>query len=732
MMLENESPEPPMQDAANVEALAARQGLLDTLSAEICGKLQKAINLRASSGIETIWREDEEAYQGIDDANRHEEASCNSGAGTQKPDTSGAIATSKEKKNRSTVLLNITAHYVDAGAARLSDMLLPTDDRPWRIKPTPIPSVVSRLPDDAMIPTTQTGPNGQPLQMPKKQVVLEVQRAANEQAEAATTRIDDWLVECQWHSEVRLVLEDTARIGVGILKGPFPRKSRSTAVMSLGGGAKAIVTREEILPGSKRVNPWNFFPELGQFDDVQLNTHIFERDFAPMKKIKEFVGLPGYLPDQIELALKEGPSRRTEAGKLPNQQKAEEAQEPYEIWYFNGEVRADVLDGCGCGATLEDGGMKGEAGELLAETVPVTLTLINDRVVRVSMNPLDDGDLPYDVMVWQRRQDHWAGIGIARKARTPQRMIIAANRAMMDNAGNSSGPQWFFRQKMVEPMGQGWRIVPNGMWKVTDELGSRPVREALDFVEVPSRQVELLNIIEFGLRIAEEVTGLPQLLQGQQGQASDTLGGMQLLHNNASTTLRRLAKLFDDRITEPHIRRYYKWLLQYGEDDAEKGDATIDAVGSSTLVEREIYNQGIMQAGAMVGNPVFGIDPKKYAAEWFKAMRIDPVKLQYDPGAEPPPTEPPKEPQVQVAEIKSGDAQKRMAFDMAMDERNKQFEAWLAEMDRELEAMKLSGERNINLENLRARMAEAQAEANKAFELFNAEAMLKAQMGSGI
>jgi hypothetical protein len=79
--------------------------------------------------------------------------------------------------------------------------------------------------------------------------------------------------------------------------------------------------------------------------------------------------------------------------------------------------------------------------------------------------------------------------------------------------------------------------------------------------------------------MAEDVTGLPQIMQGQQGQAPETVGGMQILQNNAGTVLRRIAKTYDDRITEPHVRRYYEWLMTYG-DDAEKGDFQIDARGS--------------------------------------------------------------------------------------------------------------------------------------------------------
>ena len=100
-------------------------------------------------------------------------------------------------------------------------------------------------------------------------------------------------------------------------------------------------------------------------------------------------------------------------------------------------------------------------------------------------------------------------------------------------------------------------------------------------------QQELQAIVDFGLKLAEDVTGTPMLLQGQMGAAPDSVGGMTILNNNASALPRRLARQYDDKITEPHIRRYYNYLLLFGEDD-EKGDFTINARGSTSLVEKDI------------------------------------------------------------------------------------------------------------------------------------------------
>jgi hypothetical protein len=206
----------------------------------------------------------------------------------------------------------------------------------------------------------------------------------------------------------------------------------------------------------------------------------------------------------------------------------------------------------------------------------------------------------------------------------------------MDNAGLSSGPQIVMRKGAITPADNRWEIIPRKLWYLNEGADVDDVRKALFSFDIPSMQNELMGIIQFALKMAEDVTGLPQLMQGQQGSAPDTATGMQIINNNANTVLRRLAKNFDDYITEPHIRRYYEWLMLYG-DESEKGDYTVDARGSSALVERDIQNQAIMQMGDMTLNPAFGVDPKKWFAEMCKAQRLDPAKFQAEEEGEIPP-----------------------------------------------------------------------------------------------
>jgi hypothetical protein len=145
-------------------------------------------------------------------------------------------------------------------------MLLPTDDRAWSIKPTPYPELSGGvLPERIKQQVSEAFPGGsdeerQQYEAQTQAEVLDGMKAlldeANEKARRAERRIEDWHVECQWHAEVRRVIEDAVMSGTGVLKGPIPMMRKTVAYMD-----GKIQVRDEIKPVSKRVDRWNFFPD---------------------------------------------------------------------------------------------------------------------------------------------------------------------------------------------------------------------------------------------------------------------------------------------------------------------------------------------------------------------------------------------------------------------------------------------------------------------------------------
>lgn len=711
----------------------ARISILDALGLSLTFKLAEAKSARAASGIEDDWIGDQEFYDGYDDLNRSEFVKSAS-----KPTSSGASGEATVKTGGSKVFPNITQPYVDAGAARVGDMLLPTGDRNFAVDPTPIPEIgklVAQInaaiaqEQQAAAQMQQQGglPGGAPAQpvMPQptaeqqaEQLFAKLKAEASRKADKAQTRIDDWLTEANYHSEVRKMIDDCAKLGSGVMKGPIPVKRKSSKWTKDETGNTVIEIIEEIKPASFRVDPWNLFPDPACGESIHNGSFVFERDYLSAKKLEDLIGLPGYLENQITKCLEEGVSQ----GESDPHRGRQSTKDQFEVFYYHGQITAEEMDAAGCNCDEEDGRRK--------KSYPVKITMVNGRVIRAALNPMDSGDFPYDVVPWKRRPNMPWGMGIARQMRTPQRMVVAATRNLMNNAGRAGGPQFVVRRG-VTPQDGVWEIRPDKIWLEGDESDGQAGAPFL-CITVPMLQAELMNIIQLGMKMAEDVTGLPMLLQGQQGKAPDTVGGMQILNNNGNSVLRRIARLFDV-FTELHIHRYYAWLMEYGEDDDEKGDFQIVARGSTALVERDIQNQEIVQVLQMSLNPNFGKNPKKTIDEYLKSRRFDPAAFDYteEELAKLQQQQPPEDPRITAAKIMAESKigveqlQSKQEADLTvaraqleLDRRN--FEAHQAELNRQndlviasinerMNSIQLTSAERQNLDKIKATLAETSA-----------------------
>ena len=111
------------------------QSLKDALTTQVRRRIREAMDARSSSGIEEIWQEDADQYDGID---------ALSAIGKNVKDVSNSPR-GDQNNARSRVFLNITKPKTDAAVARVQEMLVPHDDKPWEIGPTPVPELMEAL-----------------------------------------------------------------------------------------------------------------------------------------------------------------------------------------------------------------------------------------------------------------------------------------------------------------------------------------------------------------------------------------------------------------------------------------------------------------------------------------------------------------------------------------------------------------------------------------------------------
>lgn len=586
-----------------------------------------AVTFRQNSGIEKQWAEDQAYYEGQDDIAGSQ---YYKGTGPDSP-----LIAKPKNRYRSKVFLNITRPYVETAASKVIEVLSPSDEPMWALQPTSIPEMPEKpspLVQAAQLaqmapppPDMPLGPQAQPPVDKNEEII----KAAKRAAAGAQLWIADKLEQCDFAGQLRLVVDEAARLGTGIMRGPVPQVTRKVrATMNPDTQEEAIEILEQIDPESKKISVWDAFPDPACGDNIHNGQFFIEHATMVERQVRDLLGQPGYIEDAILSVIEEGPrTGMTSKMASPPHDSQELSAARFHVWYYYGFLkREDVLAmGCGC-----------EEKDVLANIgVPVIVTMINDTPVKAHLNQSAAGRFPYDFMCWQKVAGSPFGIGIARQIRSCQAILNSHVRAMMENAGLCSGPQIILARGAVIPADGSWDITPRKVWLLKADADVQDVAHAMNSVVIPSVQQELLQAIEFALKMAENVTGLPILLQGQQGPngVPETVGGMQILVANASSLLRRMARIFDDSMIKPHIGAYYDWMMEWGDDPSIKGDFRVVAYGSSALVARDQRNIFITQvAPQLMANPSFGIDPTKLFKEIARVAGIHaPETLMFSP-----------------------------------------------------------------------------------------------------
>lgn len=666
--------------------------IIEALGGVLLEKRTEAQNWRAQSGIEQDWQEDEEFYQAIDRANPEGE----SNVGKPVSPDGGAVNGPVKAAGRSSVFIPITRAYVDGAAARVADMLLPNDDAPWQIKATPIPNAqrVQAQPVDnpATAAPAVLQPVAQGMAMagmdagtaPEQPITSRQALGAMSEEEKAAERanevITDWLVECQWHAETRKAIEDSALLGTGILKGPFPVQRKSFKYEKGPDGRHQLVEKVEIVPITRRVNPRNFWTDPAGGEDHQAGSYVWELDNIGSRQLRKLLEDDSYIPEKILQCLKEGPAGKSGSDRPDSSAWQVDVGATFPLWYFYGDIDKRTM--VAAGIAPEDL----PEGDDDAVAVPAMVIMCNDHVIKVAQAHLDAGGFPYDMFPWQRRPGIPWGKGVARQVRTPQRMLNAAVRAEMDNGALTSGPLYAIRKGWIVAIdGNNATLTPRKGFYMTEQAPPQAkIQDAISFTNIQSAIAELERLIDRAMRFAEDATGLPMLMQGQQGDSTTTATGMTILNNNGSTVLRRIARTFDDHITEPHIRRYYFWLMANAGHDDAKGDFQIDARGSTYLVDRDLQAQTMNQL-----YPLFAqhpdVHPGRLAEEVAQANRLNFKRIMLTDAekAEKAKQPPPKLPQVEVAEIRAASAERIAAQRSQIDAAKLQsdFERGLADLE---------------------------------------------------
>lgn len=613
------------------EMTAIAEDRLEALGTSIHERLGEWVQAKQASGVEKRWIEDLDQYMGRDEATKQTATMMDSAEAGYPITNKGA------KPQRSTVFVNITRPKTNTAEARLANMLLPTDDRNWGLKPSPVPELVAMAKKQAdqkaqalLQPPQQ--PQGQPGQPPADPMAAmqpsqppqppmpggaqvdpqevdaqaQLEKAA-ECSKAMELEIDDQLAECNYNAECRKLIHEVAVLGSGVMCGPIlvNRKSKTWTPVSDGHQTVHVLeVTSEIKPASEFVSCWDIVTDPSCGSDAHAGSGIFRKRAYTSKQLRELAKQLGYSKAGIAKAIAQGPQIPEHMSERDKKDLKSTSSLPFEAWEYWGEFSPEDMRAAGVDVPDDS-----------TEMVSGCVIICNDIVIKGFLNPHETGDLPFDFFVWEQDANSVWGYGVPYMCRPAQRVLNAAWRQLMDNSGLSMGPQIIINRKAIQPMDGRWEIVGRKLWELVDQ--GVDAKTAFSAVEFNNHGNEIQQIIELALKFVDLETSVPQLEQGEHANAPETLGGMVIQQNSTNIVLGRLTKGFDDNITTPHIGRYVDWNMAYNPKPNIKGDHNVIARGTSALLVRDIQNQALLSLGQFQGAPLIG--PMVRWEEWFKA-----------------------------------------------------------------------------------------------------------------
>lgn len=707
----------PPPGAATLDA-SSQMRLIERMK-EIVNRLsseaQRRVGLRQM--LEQRWIEDLEQYNGLYDA---------------------TTQTNLNDGEKSKLFINYTQSKTDAMSARLIDLLFPTDDKNWAIRPTPVPemgeaasaALQKQLEMDKAL--KEQAAAGEPVtdEQLKEKGELDayvdnlqgIISEAKKRAEAMEREIDDQLTESHYNAAMRDVIEDACKLGTGVCKGPITgdkiRKGWKKRQMQDGtpvdGYELQIASGNQ--PAMRYVDIWSFFPDMDA-RKVEEGQGNMERHLMTPKMLRDFARLSGVDKNACRRLLLQKPNEvaPTYLASLRNITDSQQqiGSNFYHVWEYSGplepEEMRDVAFAMGDMATVQELASL----DLLLE-VHAVIYFCQGELLRFTIYPLDSNECMYSVFNLAKEEASIFGKGVPALIRDPQSMLNAGVRAMMDNAGLATGPQVVIDSTLIEPQDGKWELTPRKIWRAKKSIPRET--QAFDSFNVDMHQTELTNIISLAKQFIDDMAFMPQIAQGELGALPKTLpvGTTILAMNSANVVFRRIVKNFDDDVTTPNIRRFYDWNMQHSTKQAIKGDYCIDALGSSVLLVREMQAQNLMIIASQFGqHPVYGpmLKNREVLRLLFKAHMIpaDEVVLTDDEidaaiaaGEE-----------AANAQKEAADAELNLKVQVANIEAGTRVK--VAEIQRETAMMEMAARMNMSLDQIEAKLQD-QREARQSKE----------------
>ncbi len=261
-----------------------------------------------------------------------------------------------------------------------------------------------------------------------------------------------------------------------------------------------------------------------------------------------------------------------------------------------------------------------------ADQLSVNIWICNGQVLRLVMNPFTPAYIPYFAAPYEMNPYSIFGVGIAENMDDTQTLMNGFMRMAVDNAALSGNLLIEVDETNLVP-GQDLSVYPG---KVFRRQGGAP-GQAIFGTKFPNVSNENMQMFDKARVLSDESTGFPSFAHGQTGiqGVGRTASGISMLMSAANGSIRNVVKNIDDYLLAPLGRAFFHFNMQFDYDDGVKGDLSVKAEGTESLMANEVRSQRLMQFLGVVQNPVLAPFAKMdyIIREIAKSMDLDPNKV---------------------------------------------------------------------------------------------------------
>lgn len=648
----------PKEEAAEQESAF----LYDNLAVTWMGKYTEWRDKKKQK-FEEDWLEDLRAANSIED-----------------PDIVSRVT--RDDPDKSTHYIGITQTKCVQAYSRLIELEFPgPTQKNWALKPTPVPKlapvaqqqveqklqlIMAQMVQAQQRQAAQGQGQGQIQPPDPEEIRKQAEKLIHEKAKDACMRmsakIEDQLVESGYQSQYEQAELERVQCGSMCFKGPMVRTATLPHWVQgqneHGGMAWQKIQQEEVVPAIEQPSIFDVYPD-SQATEIRPATEVCERHVYNKSELLELLDYPGFDRDKIALVLTEFPGGNytPQDVDLERQQLTSSkgmdgipSTPHWEVVECHGSVTGqDLLD---LGVFTFNGDGLNDAERAIMEKKQVIseyhceIWICSHYVLMVKVKPGRPEFNLYMIVPYVKVLNQIWGRGVPRMMKNSRLMINSAARAMMNNAGESQEPYTEINEDVIDA---GTDVKKMLKERVVTREGGDMAYPAVRFTNVPSTILENLRIIELGIRLADDETTIPTVdpMAPGSGAAHRTLGGLSMLVGGGNIILKSAVKNSDRYFREPLIERFYNFNMEWSADDSIKGDMRVEALGTASLMAKEVAVQNLIQFFGVGQTPTMehrvnwngllrdfarlsDLDPREAVKsdEEIEAAENDPIKMQ--------------------------------------------------------------------------------------------------------